>query len=50
VRERQATEEKLQNVLRAITQEKGDLEVLVQIPSKRVTALPKKAQRPGSMA
>jgi diguanylate cyclase (GGDEF)-like protein len=31
IRERQAAEEKLQKLLEAITQEKGDLEVLVQI-------------------
>lgn len=31
VRERQATEEKLQKLLQAITREKGDLEVMVQI-------------------
>jgi predicted ribosome quality control (RQC) complex YloA/Tae2 family protein len=30
IRERQATEEKLQKLLQAITQEKGDLEILVQ--------------------
>src|ERR1700683_917078 len=31
IRERRATEDKLQKLLQAITQEKGDLEVLVQI-------------------
>src|ERR1700685_4028862 len=31
IRERQATEEKLQKLLQAITKEKGDLEILVQI-------------------
>jgi diguanylate cyclase (GGDEF)-like protein len=31
IRERQATEDKLQKLLQAMTQEKGDLEVLVQI-------------------